>query len=115
MTTTKALAKLYKTITGKEPRNSIGRILSDLADNWSSSNELPAVSGTNNGKVLKVAEGKWAIGTDSDTTYSAATASTLGLVNQGVAVADAAGDNPTAAEFKALLDSLRDAGVIASS
>lgn len=35
MTTTKALAKLYKTITGSEARNSIGRILSDLADNWS--------------------------------------------------------------------------------
>lgn len=34
---------------------------------------------------------------------------------QGVAVADAAGAAPTAAEFKALLDSLRDAGVIAKS
>lgn len=115
MTTTKALAKLYKTITGKEARNSIGNILSDLAENWSASNELPSVSSTNNGKVLKVKSGKWAIGDDDDTTYAAATADTLGLVNKGVAVADAAGDNPTAAEFKALLDSLRDAGVIASS
>ena len=34
MTTTKALAKLYKAITGSEARNSIGRILSDLADAW---------------------------------------------------------------------------------
>jgi len=34
---------------------------------------------------------------------------------QGAAVADAAGAAPTAAEFKALLDSLREAGVIASS
>lgn len=33
----------------------------------------------------------------------------------GVAVADAAGANPTAAEFDALLASLRDAGLIASS
>lgn len=34
---------------------------------------------------------------------------------QGVAVADAAGSAPTAAEFKALLDSLRDAGIIATA
>lgn len=33
---------------------------------------------------------------------------------QGDAVADAAGAAPTAAEFKALLDSLRAAGLIAS-
>lgn len=37
MTTTKALAKLYKTVTGKEPKNSMGRILSDLADAWGTS------------------------------------------------------------------------------
>lgn len=36
-------------------------------------------------------------------------------MEQGVAVADAAGSAPTAAEFKALLDSLRDAGIIAES
>ncbi len=43
---------------------------------------------------------------------------TVGLettMSQGAAVADAAGAAPTAAEFKALLDSLRDAGVIADS
>jgi hypothetical protein len=33
----------------------------------------------------------------------------------GAAVADAAGDAPTKAEFDALLKSLRDAGIIASS
>ena len=31
---------------------------------------------------------------------------------QGAAVADAAGNAPTAAEFKALLDSLRNAGLL---
>lgn len=41
-----------------------------------------------------------------------ATQTTAGIVKQGAAVADAAGANPTAAEFKALLDSLRAAGVI---
>ena len=86
MTTTKALAKLYKTITGSEARNSIGRILSDLADNWATS-----------------------------TAPAAATKTKAGVVKMGVTVADAAGDAPTAAEFKALLDSLKDAGVIAKS
>ncbi len=36
-------------------------------------------------------------------------------MTQGAAVADAVGSAPTAAEFKALLDSLRDAGIIAES
>lgn len=45
----------------------------------------------------------------------AATASKAGVVKQGAAVADAAGSAPTAAEFKALLDSLRAAGIIAES
>lgn len=43
-----------------------------------------------------------------------ATATVKGAVLQGEAVADAAGEAPTAAEFKALLDSLRAAGVIAA-
>lgn len=34
---------------------------------------------------------------------------------QAAAVADAAGATPTAAEFKALLDSLRAAGILATS
>ena len=44
-----------------------------------------------------------------------ATATKAGAVKQGVAVADAASTAPTAAEFKALLDSLRAAGIIATS
>lgn len=78
MTTTKALAKLYKAITGEDGRNSAAKIINDLADNWASA--VPATGFT-----------------------------------QGVAVADAASTAPTAAEFKALLDSLREAGIIATS
>ena len=54
---------------------------------------------------------------DGNTVYSlpAATTSAIGGVKEGVAVADAAGEAPTAAEFKALLDSLRTAGVIATA
>ncbi len=44
----------------------------------------------------------------------AATTAKAGAVKQGAAVADAAGTAPTAAEFKALLDSLRAAGIIAT-
>lgn len=40
---------------------------------------------------------------------------TVAPMEQGAAVADAAGSAPTAAEFKALLDSLRAAGIIAES
>ena len=45
----------------------------------------------------------------------AATTDKAGAVKQGVAVADAASTAPTAAEFKALLDSLRAAGISATS
>ena len=86
MTTTKALAKLYKTITGSEARNSIGNILSDLADKWTTSTAVPA-----------------------------ATTSAAGVVKQAAKVNEAAGDNPTAAEFKALLDALKTAGIMKSS
>ncbi len=52
--------------------------------------------------------------TDNNTTYNAASASTLGLVKQGTAVADAGSDD-IQAKLNALLASLRTAGVIAKS
>lgn len=52
--------------------------------------------------------------TDNNTTYNAANASTLGLVKQGAAVADA-GTDDVQAKLNALLASLRTAGVIANS
>lgn len=51
--------------------------------------------------------------TDNNTTYNAASASALGLVKQGAAVADAGSDD-IQAKLNALLASLRTAGVIAS-
>ena len=63
MTTTQALAKLYKTIVGSEGRNSAAKILTDLANNWSSAGlsnaaQIPALPtlGSNGTKyyVLKV-------------------------------------------------------------
>lgn len=50
-----------------------------------------------------------------DAATQPATATTAGVVKQGVAVAAAAGSAPTKAEFDALLTSLRNAGTIASA
>ena len=44
----------------------------------------------------------------------AATAAKAGAVKMAASVAEAAGDNPTAAEFKALLDALKTAGIMES-
>lgn len=48
-------------------------------------------------------------------TLTAATKQALGGVKQSAAVAEAAGENVTQAEFKALLDALKAAGIMASS
>lgn len=48
-------------------------------------------------------------------TLPAANKTTLGGVKQAALVAEAAGENVTKAEFKALLDSLKAAGIMASS
>ena len=45
----------------------------------------------------------------------AATKTKAGAVKMAAAVANAAGSAPTAAEFKALLDALKAAGIMASS
>ena len=63
--------------------------------------DLPAVTAADNGKALMVDDGVWKAG---NVTHP-----------KGVAVADAVGEAPTAAEFKALLDSLRNAGIIATT
>ncbi len=61
------------------------------------------------------------IGTTSDTamvgdyTPPAATTAIAGMVKQAAAVADAAGEAPTASEYNALLAALRTAGVIATA
>lgn len=59
MTTTKALAKLYKAVTGSEGRNSAAKILSDLADNWSATGgSIPvAPSASGNYKLVVNASG----------------------------------------------------------
>ena len=56
------------TQTGNRLRDALGRIAAYLkANEIETGKELPAVTAANNGAVLKVAGGKWAIGTDADT------------------------------------------------
>ena len=52
---------------------------------------------------------------DGTATLPAATAEKRGGVKMAAAVAEAAGDAPTAAEFKALLDALKTAGIMAAT
>lgn len=54
------------------------------------------------------------IATRLDGAVSAATKTKAGQVKQAANVAEAAGDAPTAAEFKALLDALIAAGIMAA-
>lgn len=44
--------------------NAIATLAEDIAT-AASKTELPAVTASDNGKVLKVAEGKWSVGTDA--------------------------------------------------
>lgn len=64
------------------------------------------------GKVI-FEDGSQVEGLPSPTIPDAST-TTKGLVKQGAAVSDAAGEAPTSAEFNALLASLRTAGVLAT-
>ena len=50
-----------------------------------------------------------------DATLTAATTSAIGAVKMAAAVADAAGDNATKAEFNALLTSLRNAVILSTT
>lgn len=50
-----------------------------------------------------------------ETTDNVATLTTFGTVKKGAVVANAAGAAPTAAEYLALLTSLRNAGIIATA
>lgn len=82
-----ALRALCKKATAKDATGQeISGILNEMAENW-----------------------------PTGVTSQAATTRTLGVVKQGAAVADAAGETPTKEEFNALLASLRAAGIIANS
>lgn len=70
MTNVEALKALYKALGGDESDvaeiNTIADMIAEIAvvAATATAPELPAVTATENGKVLKVANGKWAVGTD---------------------------------------------------
>lgn len=70
MTNVEALKALYKALGGDESDvaeiNTTADMIAEIATVAATATapELPAVTATENGKVLKVANGKWAIGTD---------------------------------------------------
>ena len=81
MTVTKALKKLYLTITGSaSTKSSAAKVLSDLADNWTPGAAVPAVTPADNGKVMKVVNGVWDKGNDSGSVLPAVTAEDNGDV-----------------------------------
>ena len=119
MTISQALQKLYKKITTHDSaETNIAALIADLAQNYPESDGGASVSIdktlTQEGQAAdaKTVGDKLAEKLDKTT---AATKETLGLVKQAAAVADAAGEQPTKAEFDALLAALRAAGVLAAS
>lgn len=70
MTNVEALKALYKALGGNESDvaeiNTIADMIAKIAvvAATATAPELPAVTAAENGKVLKVANGKWAVGTD---------------------------------------------------
>lgn len=70
MTNVEALKALYKALGGDETDvaeiNTIADMIAEIAvvAATATAPELPAVTAAENGKVLKVANGKWAVGTD---------------------------------------------------
>ena len=74
MTTVEALREVYKSLggTGTDIKDNMTipealaktAIVAAAVKSAADAKELPAVTAANNGAVLKVIEGKWAIGTD---------------------------------------------------
>lgn len=80
-------------------------------------NHIPAgivVDVTADGVAVEITPAALKAGVDANTTYSAATADTLGLVKQAAAVADATSET-VMAQLNALLAAARTAGIIAQN
>lgn len=101
-----------KTVIGgtleiKEGASVTGITTATIVDNLVTSDATKALS-AKQGAALKTA-------VDAKYTAANATATTAGLVKQSALVAEAAGATPTAAEFKALLDALKAAGIMTTA
>jgi len=80
-------------------------------------NHIPAgivIDVTADGVAVEITPAALKAGVDANTTYSAATADTLGLVKQAAAVADATSESVTT-QLNALLAAARTAGIVAQN
>lgn len=117
MSIAQALQKLYQKITSQEnKKTNIAQLIEDLAENYPPAGSSVSVDKTltQDGQAADAKTVGEKLGEKIDKT-TAATKSALGLVKQAAAVADAAGEQPTKAEYNALLASLRAAGILAGS
>lgn len=133
MTILNALKALYNKVTSKTASGgSIGAVVQELADNWPEGGGSTVVIDSTLSKSGQAADAK-ATGdalngkapaththtasqiTDLPAAPGNATTAKAGLVKQAAAVAGAAGESPTKAEFDTLLAALRAAGIVANN
>ena len=133
MTILNALKALYNNVTSKTASGgSIGAVVQELADNWPEGGGSTVVIDSTLSKSGQAADAK-ATGdalngkapaththtasqiTDLPAAPGNATTAKAGLVKQAAAVAAAAGESPTKAEFDGLLTALKNAGIMATS
>lgn len=129
-----ALVELYTKVVGSAPApaNRIGDMIHQLASKWPESSgpdvaidatlsksgqaaDAKAAGDALNGKAPTTHTHTASQITDLPATPGNATTATAGLVKQAAAVAAAAGETPTKAEFDSLLTALKSAGIMAAS
>lgn len=132
MTILNALKSLYHKVTSKTASGgSIGAVVQELADNWPEAGASVTIDAslTKTGQAADAKATGDALNGKAPTTHTHtasqitdlpaapgnATTATAGLVKQAEAVAAAAGDSPTKAEFDGLLTALKSAGIMAAS
>lgn len=128
-----ALTELYTKVVGSAPApaGSIGDMVHQMAEKWPEAGasvtidasltktgqaaDAKATGDALNGKAPATHTHTASQITDLPAAPGNATTAKAGLVKQAAAVADAAGETPTKAEFDTLLAALRAAGIVANN
>lgn len=128
-----ALTELYTKVVGSAPApaGSIADMIHQMAEKWPKAGASVTIDAslTKTGQAADAKATGDALNGKAPTTHTHtasqitdlpaapgnATTSKAGLVKQAAAVADAAGETPTKAEFNALLAALRVAGIVANN
>ena len=133
MTILNALTELYTNVVGSAPApaGSIGDMVHQMAEKWPEAGasvtidasltktgqaaDAKATGDALNGKAPATHTHTASQITDLPAAPGNATTAYAGLVKPAAAVADAAGESPTKAEFDTLLAALRAAGIVANN